>query len=259
VAAPLIAIVEDDEAVLGMIAECLEIEGYRTLAYRRGAGAYEAIELARPDAVVLDIRLEHPQAGMAVLQRLRRDPVTAEIPILICTADVRFTHEWRKTLAEHRCAVVTKPFLIDDLLATITRLIASPSDDPASSPGRNRRAQIVAEPVIRTVVGLVDTDGKGITTLTAQLEQKGYKVVGGRWGSGLFDMAVREQPDVLIVDRGDRSRAAVSYALRRVERDPLTGHIPIVVDPPPGGAFYRQIEEIVGPASVAKPTARRVY
>ena len=69
-AAPLIAIVEDDEAVLDMITECLATEGYRTLPYRQGAGAYELIEHERPAAVVLDIRMEHPRAGMAVLQRL---------------------------------------------------------------------------------------------------------------------------------------------------------------------------------------------
>lgn len=66
-AAPLIVIIEDDGAVLTMIAECLEAEGYRILPYRQGAGAYEFIEQSRPEAVVLDIRMEHPRAGMAVL------------------------------------------------------------------------------------------------------------------------------------------------------------------------------------------------
>ena len=251
--APLIAIVEDDAAVLDVIAECLETEGYRTLFYRQGAGAYEIIEHHRPDAVVLDIRLEHPRAGMAVLQRLSPDPATAAIPVLICTADVPFTREWVRTLAEHRCAVITKPFLIDDLLAAVARLI-DPSAPPLAGGGRARSA---IEPVIRPVVGLVDADGKGVTAHTAQLEQKGYKVVACRWGDGIFDMAVSEQPDMLMVDPGDRSRGAVTYALRRLGRDPLTGHIPIVVGPP-GGEFYRRIEEIVGPPPTVAAAARRV-
>jgi len=242
---PLIAIVEDDEAVLGMIAECLESEGYRTLPHRRGAGAYELVARERPDAVVLDIRMEHPRADMAVLQRLRRDPATAAIPVLVYTADAPFVREYARTLTQSRCAVVAKPFDIADLLDAVARLIAPPPDDPASTLG-GARARDIAGPVIRTVVGLVDTDGRGVTAHTAQLEQKGYRVVACRWGDGIFDMAVREQPDVLLVDAGDRSRGAVSYALRRVGRDPLTAHIPIVADPPQGGEFYRRIEGIVG-------------
>ncbi|MDQ6907917.1 MAG: response regulator [Chloroflexota bacterium] len=247
-AAPLVAIVEDDRAVLEMIAECLAVEGYHTLAYRQGAGAYERIAERRPDAVVLDIRLEHPRAGLSVLQRLRRDPATATIPVLVCTADVAFTREWARTLGAHRCAVITKPFAIADLIATVACLINPPSDDGTFLRWDTARAQRSALPAIRPVVGLVDADGKGATAHTAQLEQKGYKVVVCRWGDGILDLAVCQQPDVLLVDPGNRPRGAVSYVLRRLGRDPLTGHIPIVVDPPQGGEFYRRIEEIVGPA-----------
>lgn len=245
----LIAIIEDDRTVLDMITECLKTEGYRTLPHRQGAGAYEVIQHNRPNVVVLDIRLEHPRAGMAVLQRLRRDPETAGIPVVVCTADVPFTREWGRTLAELDCAVITKPFLIDDLLLTIAQAIAPP---PTRKPENGARAKGIVEPVIRSVIGLVDTDGTGVTTHTAQLEQKGYKVVACRWGDGIFDMVVRSQPDVLLVDHGDRSRAVVSYALRRVERDPLTSHIPIIVDSPQGREFYQRIEEIVGRVAAPK-------
>ncbi len=253
---PLIAVVEDDTNVLGMITECLSQEGYRTLPYRQGAGAYELIEHEQPDAVILDIRMEHPRAGMAVLQRLRRDPATRNIPVLVCTADVPFTQEWRRMLAEHRCAIIAKPFLVVHLLDAIAHLISAPPDEPAPALGRGARKKAVPDPTIRPVVGLVDADGKGVTAHTAQLEQKGYKVVTCRWGDGMFDMAVREQPDVLIVDAGNRPRGTVSYALRRLEHDPLTGHIPIVTDPPQGGEFYRRIEGIIGPGSALTPAVR---
>jgi CheY-like chemotaxis protein len=255
-AAPLIAVVEDDDVILGMIADCLEGEGYRTIPYRQGAGAYEFIEHSCPDAVILDIRMEHPRAGMAVLQRLRHDPATAAIPILVCTADVSFTQEWARTLGEHGCAVLIKPFLIDDLLAALARLISPPVTDLAPARGGSRRVPEIVEPVIRPVVGLVDANGKGVTSRTARLEQKGYKVVACRWGDGIFDMAMCEQPDMLIVDPGNRPRGAVSYVLRRLGRNPLTGHIPIVVDPP-DGEFYRRVEEVVGPASAFRPATRR--
>src|SRR3954452_2680881 len=113
---PTIAVIEDDAAILDVMTECLTRAGYRTLAHQQGAGAYEFIEHARPDAVVLDVRMEHPRAGLAVLQRLRRDEATARTPVLICTADEQFPAERRRTLADYGCAVLGKPFLIDQFV-----------------------------------------------------------------------------------------------------------------------------------------------
>jgi CheY-like chemotaxis protein len=249
----VVAIIEDDHATREFIRECLADEGYGTLTYDQGAGAYEFIEHKRPDVVILDIRMEHPRAGLAVLQHLRRDPETVSIPVLVCTADAPFTREWSKALDEFRCAILSKPFLIEDLLDAVARLIQPPPSAPHGRP----REEIAA---IRPVIGLVDTDGRGIATYTEQLERKGYKVVGSRWGSGLRDMAVREQPDLLIVDIGDRRQSLLSHVLRRLRRDPLTSQIPLLVNPQHGRDLYRTIEEIVGPPplGLSSPQSRRV-
>jgi len=176
--AAVVAIIEDDAAVLDVMTECLTGDGYRTLPYQQGAGAYELIETERPDAVILDIRMEHPRAGLAVLQRLRRNPATVDIPVLVCTADTAFEREWERTLEECRCAVVVKPFQIADLLAAVGRLVQPPPDDaPAPSPRNSRAKGQPTPPVIRPVIGLVDADGRGVATFTEQLERKGYKAV----------------------------------------------------------------------------------
>jgi DNA-binding response OmpR family regulator len=239
---PLVAIIEDDADVLNMIADCLTNEGYRTLSYGQGGGAYEFIEQARPDAVILDIRMEHPFAGMAVLQRLRRDEATTEMPVIVCTADHRFVADWQRTLDEHRCAVVTKPFRIDALLAACGDVI----------PPAVRQAA-----AIRPVIALIDADGRGITSYTEQLEHKGYRVAVCRWGKGVYDFAVREQPDLLIVDTDQMRPGIPTRLMRRLARDPLTCQIPLLVDPPTTRDFYRRVEEIVGPPPPIESGIRR--
>jgi DNA-binding response OmpR family regulator len=238
---PVVAVIEDDVEILNMIADCLANAGYRALPYHQGAGAYEFIEHEHPDAVILDIRMEHPRAGMAVLQRLRRDEATAEMPVIVCTADQRFVADWRRMLDEYRCAVITKPFRIEQLLAACgdLALLAAP--------------QAVA---IRSVIGLVAAADHGITRHTEQLERKGYRVVACRWGNGVYDFAVREQPDLLIVDTGATLQGIRARLVRRLARDPLTCHIPLLVDPPNDRDFYRRVEEIVGPAPQTRGTAR---
>ncbi len=252
--AAVVAIIEDDAAVLDVMTECLTGDGYRILPYRQGAGAYELIASERPDAVILDIRMEHPRAGLAVLQRLRRNPATVDTPVVICTADTAFMREWGRMLEEYRCTVLVKPFQIAELLAMIGRLIQSPTDDaPAASSPNGRAKGQHAPPVIRPVIGLVDVDGRGVTSFTEQLERKGYKVVGCRWGDKLHDMAVREQPDLLIVDVGNQRQGIVSLVLRRLRDDPLTSRIPFLLDPPKDRDLYQTIEQIVGSPPLLSP------
>nr|MDQ6908385.1 hypothetical protein [Chloroflexota bacterium] len=92
-----------------------------------------------------------------------------------------------------------------------------------------------------------------VTSFTEQLERKGYKVVGCRWGDKLHDMAVREQPDLLIVDVGNQRQGIVSLVLRRLRDDPLTSRIPFLLDPPKDRDLYRTIEQIVGSPSLLPP------
>lgn len=253
---PVVAIVEDDSATREFMIECLTVEGYRTLAYGQGAGAYEFIKLAQPDAMILDIRMEHPRAGLAVLQRLRRDPETVDIPVLVCTADAPFTREWNRTLAHGRCAVVNKPFDIAEFVGTVGDLVVPPADGAPTALPAGRRAK--REPPaldIRPVIALVDANGRGVTNYTEQLEHRGYKVVGCRWGSGLYDMAVREQPDLLIAEIDDTRRWLLAHIFRRLRKDPLTSAIRLVVNPRRDHNFYRTIEEYLGPPPSSHPAA----
>lgn len=240
----VIAVIEDDAAVLDVITECLSNEGYRTLAYRQAAGAYEFVEYERPDAVILDIRMEHPRAGLGVLQRLRRDPATGGIPVLVCTADEQFASGWQRTLADLRSTVITKPFDIAALLMTVEQILSPPehrTDKPPSPNGRIITQPMPPAPAIRPVVGLVDTDGRGLTVFAEQMDRKGYKTVSWHWGNRLYDMVVREQPDVLAVDTRDTRREVVAHVLRRLRRDPLTRHVPILVNPHHECDLYRTV------------------
>lgn len=214
---PVVAIIQDDAEVLNMIADCLTNERYRTPSYGQGGGADEFIEQARPDAVILDIRVEHPFAGMTVLQRLRRDEATAvlhrRLPL-------------RRGIAAHAGGASVRG-----------RHKALPNRRSARRMWQHAAACRAEAPAIGQVIALVDANGTGIGRQTEQLECKGYRVIVCRWGNGVYDFAVREQPELRIPAR----------LVRRLARDPLTCQIPLLMDPPTGRDFYRRVEEIVGP------------
>lgn len=76
--------VEDDADIRDFYRSFLREEGHEALL---AADGREALELARqqPDAIVLDLGLPEMD-GYQVLERLRSDPDTRDIPVIIVTA-----------------------------------------------------------------------------------------------------------------------------------------------------------------------------
>jgi CheY-like chemotaxis protein len=77
--------IDDDPLATGLLAAILEPEGYRVL---QAAGGEEGIALAvaeRPALIVLDLTMPGTD-GFAVVERLRGEPASAAIPIVILSA-----------------------------------------------------------------------------------------------------------------------------------------------------------------------------
>lgn len=82
---PLILIVDDNSANLLMLGDLLEGR-YRVRFAKSGAQALSAAALApQPDLILLDIMMPDMD-GYEVISRLRRQPATAEIPVIYVTA-----------------------------------------------------------------------------------------------------------------------------------------------------------------------------
>jgi CheY-like chemotaxis protein len=118
-----IVIVDDDEGTQLMLADVLHPAGYTTMSWTRGAGAYEHIRRLQPDLVILDLWLEHPQAGSMVLGLLMTDPATQHIPVIICSAYRQFLGYQEAQLQAQGYVLLDKPYRVDTLLTAIQRLL----------------------------------------------------------------------------------------------------------------------------------------
>ena len=119
--APHIFIAEDDELILDLLVTRMRIAGYHTSHERDGLAALEAIKRVVPTACILDVNMPRLD-GFEVLKRLRVDPLTARIPILILTArsapdDIRMAIQLGAT------DYLSKPFNDEQLLARVARLL----------------------------------------------------------------------------------------------------------------------------------------
>ncbi len=116
---PLIVVVEDDHAFRELLGAFLTDEGYRTILVERAADAGHVIRKEQPALVILDLRLESPDAGERVLDELTSDPATATIPVIVSSGHALEQRGLTRRLRERGCAVLPKPFSLDTLLTTI--------------------------------------------------------------------------------------------------------------------------------------------
>ena len=114
-----IFVANDNSDFLELMRELLHDEGYGVTVLHASEHAYTEIKHAAPDVVILDMTLEHPDDGWAILQLLKLDPSTAHIPVIICSADVILLKERESQIREMHCFVVEKPFDLDILLEAI--------------------------------------------------------------------------------------------------------------------------------------------
>jgi two-component system phosphate regulon response regulator PhoB len=84
-AAPCVAVVEDEAALAEVLQFNLERAGFEVQVHHRGDEAWEAIRDRRPDLVLLDLMLPGLD-GLELARLLKREEGTARIPIVMLTA-----------------------------------------------------------------------------------------------------------------------------------------------------------------------------
>jgi two-component system phosphate regulon response regulator PhoB len=80
-----ITVIEDDPDILEVIDYNLRREGYRVFGYRDGFHGLRRVREHIPDLVLVDLLLPGVD-GMEICRRLKLDPQTSQIPVIIVTA-----------------------------------------------------------------------------------------------------------------------------------------------------------------------------
>jgi CheY-like chemotaxis protein len=71
---------------------------YRVFSARSGAEGISLVARRRPDLIILDLRMPEMD-GFAVLEELRSNPETANIPVMVVTGDVDLNTDEQALLA----------------------------------------------------------------------------------------------------------------------------------------------------------------
>ncbi len=113
---PRIAIVDDNPDVRRLIRRILQSQGdYELFEAANGFEAVELIRSQRPNLVILDLMMPEMD-GFAVMEALKADPNTAEIPIIVITAKELSPGEKERLRGHIQTLMQKGDFMSDDLL-----------------------------------------------------------------------------------------------------------------------------------------------
>ena len=211
-----VLVVEDEPDIRNLIVHHLARDGFRCRTAGTGAEALTRVRAAVPDLVVLDLMLPE-MSGLEVCRRLRGDPATAAVPIIMLTAKA---DEVDRIVGLELGAddYVAKPFSPKELVARVRAVLRRARPGEAGRPLSAGRVSLDAARHVVTVDGRpVELTPKEFDLLHALLEAAGRvlsreHLLNRVWGYSRADEIESRTVDVHI----RRLRAKLGAEERRI-------------------------------------------
>jgi two-component system, chemotaxis family, response regulator PixH len=116
-----ILVVEDMQAELELVAQYLTTAGHTVVTAVNGQEALDKAISDRPDAIVTDLMMP-VMGGLELCRHLRKQPETASIPIVACTAKTRDVDRvW--AIKQGIKVYLTKPYTAEELLTAVKEVV----------------------------------------------------------------------------------------------------------------------------------------
>ncbi len=208
--APIVLVVDDDQAIAGLYRRYLDPHGYRVIGVSKSTEAITRAAELRPVAILLDVLMPNKD-GWQVLADLKRSEITRDFAVIMCT----LVSDPERAYALGAADYLTKPILEANLVRALNKL-------PGHSHGRPACVLLIenhaddAAFVRRALTSEGAGGGQGVRLLEARDGQTG------------LTLAHNHRPQAIILDLQlpDMDGYQVLSALRN---DPVTRDIPVIV------------------------------
>jgi|GEM_PF-627506 len=211
-----VLLIDDDPGFTGVVGHFLERRGF---AVDQATSAEEGWRRARrsplspggpPDAILLD-RLLPDADGFDLLARLKGDPRTAAIPVLV----ISIRREKALGLRLGASGYLVKPVDPERLLRAVDQVLAPDGHRPKDGQEPARILVVDDEPDLRDL-------------LSARLLEGGYRVDTAAAGPEALEMIDEAVPDLLLLDLMMPGMDGWEM-LRRLRSRPATANLPVIV------------------------------
>ena len=170
----MIYLVEDDHSIQKLVIYTLKSQGFESEGFTLPSQFEKAMAKQLPSLIILDIMLPEID-GLTILKKIRSNPETAEIPVILLTAK---SSEYDKIFGLDSGAddYVAKPFSMMELLARIKALLRRTKNAGIKSKVLSYRDLVVNldEHVVKVQQEPVVLTRKEFEMLRLLLENKGH-------------------------------------------------------------------------------------
>jgi len=185
-------VVDDNAMNRDMLARRLARDGYEITTATGGREALQLVKEQKFDLVLLDILMPDVD-GYMVLEKLKADEQTREIPVVMLTA----VHEMDSVVRCFEMGVedyLTKPFNIPFVKSRISSCLRG-----AGVKGENNKKDLQAQhPEQRLLI--VDDNAMNRDMLARRLEREGYHITTASGGIQALELVNNEHFDMVLLD-----------------------------------------------------------
>lgn len=109
--------IDDETDMLLLVASALKAEDYEVITANNGMDGLKLAKQEKPDAVILDVMMPE-MSGFEVLEQLRLDPETQQLPVIMLTG-LSERSKIQSALDLGTGYYIIKPFEISDLVGKV--------------------------------------------------------------------------------------------------------------------------------------------
>ncbi|MFN8454408.1 MAG: PAS domain S-box protein [Anaerolineae bacterium] len=200
----VVVAIDNDAAVITMYEQLLERQDYQVVGLSQNHDILAQIKVLTPSAILLDVRLPG-RDGWGILNDLKKDPYTKDIPVIICSTIDDKHRGFTSGAADYLLKPVTKQELVKAL----------------------KHVTPTAQERIKVLV--IDDHADDILLIRRIFEaQTNYKIIEASSGKQGLELAHTVNPDLVILDltMPEMDGFSVVEALKHNEK---THSIPIIV------------------------------
>ncbi|HUK55252.1 MAG TPA: response regulator [Nitrospiria bacterium] len=195
----IVAVIDDDPLVVSLFRRYLESEPFQVVGVDPTHDIMDRVVRIHPQAIVLDILMK-PKSGWNVLQELKENPQTKQIPVVICS----ILDDSGKGYALGAVDYLVKPVSQEAVLQALNRL------------GTVRN------------VAVVDDDPMAIALMQKVLGRQPYRVHAAMGGEEGLALIRNEKPDIVFLDLMMPGMDGFEV-LDALHADPATRNIPVAI------------------------------
>ncbi|WP_084557260.1 response regulator [Hamadaea tsunoensis] len=177
--AEVILVVDDDRDIVRFVEVNLRLHGFDVMTACDGEAALEVIETRRPDLAIVDLTMPRMD-GLGLTRRLRADPMTAALPIIMLTARA-MTADKVLGLSAGADDYLVKPFDTLELVARVRSTLRRNQEYREVSPltGLPGNTRILRE--------INDRVHSGVDYAVCYIDVDRFKAVNDAYGFGRGD------------------------------------------------------------------------